>query len=67
MGLGAPHGDVDVLNEREIHGTSGLGGDALAQLGRIEDLGRTLLDRQTGTTADQRVIRLSADCAWDLR
>ncbi len=38
-------------------------GDALAQLGRIEDLGRTLLDRQTGTAADQRVIRLSADCA----
>ena len=30
MGLGAPYGDVDVLNEREIHGASGLGGDALA-------------------------------------
>ncbi|MDE4910748.1 methyl-accepting chemotaxis protein [Methylobacterium sp. 092160098-2] len=38
-------------------------GDALAQLSRIEDLGRTLLDRQIGTSADQQVIRLSADCA----
>jgi hypothetical protein len=38
-------------------------GDALTQLERIEDLGRSLLDRQTGDAVDLRVARVPADCA----
>ena len=38
-------------------------GDALGQLDRIEDLGRTLLDRQAGDDATMRLARIPADCA----
>ena len=38
-------------------------GDALAQLEQIEDLGRTLLDRQKAEAVDHRVARVPADCA----
>ena len=38
-------------------------GDALAKLEQIEELGRTLLDRQTSLSAEERVARIPADCA----
>jgi hypothetical protein len=38
-------------------------GDALSQLDRIEEFGRTLLDRQTGADAAMRLARIPADCA----
>ena len=38
-------------------------GDALGQLDRIEDLGRTLLDRQAGSDTAMRLARIPADCA----
>jgi hypothetical protein len=38
-------------------------GDALSQLEQIEDLGRTLLDRQKAVAVDERVTRIPADCA----
>ncbi|MDP4021937.1 methyl-accepting chemotaxis protein [Methylobacterium sp. NEAU 140] len=43
-------------------------GDALGQLDRMEDLGRTLLDRQDGEARALRRARLPADCAaWRRR
>jgi hypothetical protein len=38
-------------------------GDALSQLEQIEDLGRTLLDRQKAEAVDDRLARIPADCA----